>query len=55
VIFGARVEVLHNVVGLCFEKMVVTVFNEEVFDLFAADVALVFAIDPAERCVRFKV
>ncbi len=44
----ARVKVLDNIIGFSFQQVMVTVFNKVFFDLFAADVALIFAIDPTE-------
>ena len=54
VLRGARIEVLHNVVGLGLEQMAVTVFNQIVLNLFPADEALVLPVDATEGSVGLE-
>lgn len=54
VLAWARVEVFYYVVRFGLEKVMVTVFDEELLDLLAADVALILPINPRERRVWLK-
>ena len=50
----ARIKVLDDVVRLGLKQVMVTVFAEEVFNFFAADVAFVLSVDPTEGGIRLK-
>ena len=54
VLVRAWVKVFDDVIGLSLQKMMVTVFDQVIFDLFPADVALALSIDPREGGVRLE-
>ena len=50
----SRVEILHDVVALCFQQVVVMVFTQVALNLLAANPAFIISINPTESCVWFK-
>ena len=50
----SRVEILHNVVALCFQQVVVMVFTQVALNLLTANPAFIISINPTESCVWFK-
>ena len=48
------VEVLYDVIGLGFKQMVITVFDQEVFNFLAAYKTFVFAVNSAEGCIGLE-